>query len=214
VRVDGDAIRPFLALLLLAVGARILLRFSRPITVRPRSDADGGRDLVGPGAEGLAVSVTGGVGGVTNGLVGAWGPVVTPVLMHRGVPPRYAVGSVNTAEVAVAVVAAGSLLSGGNGAGLEMGVVMAMLCGGLVGAPLAAGVVRYIPARALGLACAGLLLLTQSRELINAGHVPVPGPVAYPAVLALVVLGWVRPRLDPRIDTSAAGNVGVETPAQ
>ena len=30
------------------------------------------------------------------GLVGAWGPVVTPVLLHKGIEPRYAVGSLST----------------------------------------------------------------------------------------------------------------------
>src|SRR6056297_332563 len=146
-RVDGAAIRPLLALLLLAIGLRILLRFSRPVAAARPADPDTDPDPVGAGAEGAGVRVAAGIGGVTNGLVGAWGPVVTPVLMHRGVPPRYAIGSVNTAEVAVAIIAAGSLLSSGNGAGLDLGIVAAMLAGGLVGAPLAAGVVRYVPAR-------------------------------------------------------------------
>ena len=99
------------------VGLRILLRFSRPLPVAP--DADGGdadamrcRRTTSAGVEVAAAA-----GGVTNGLVGAWGPVVTPFLLHRGLPPRFAIGSVNTAEVAVAVVAAGSLITslGGDG---------------------------------------------------------------------------------------------------
>lgn len=215
-RVDGDAIRPLLALLLLVVGLRILLRFSRPVVARPvdsaapadaddhagPADTDAGdtdaADVVGAGAEGPGVTAAAGIGGVTNGLVGAWGPVVTPVLMHRGVPPRYAIGSVNTAEVAVAVVAAGSLLSSGNGAGLDLGIVAAMLAGGLVGAPLAAGVVRHIPARVLGLACAALLMITQTQALLGGGHVPVPDWVAYPLVIAVVTGAALRPRLEQR----------------
>lgn len=203
-RVDGDAIRPLLALLLLVVGLRILVRFSRPVGAPRPGPGVGGdptgadADPIGDGAEGTGVIVAGGIGGITNGLVGAWGPVVTPVLMHRGVPPRYAIGSVNTAEVAVAVVAAGSLLSSGNGAGLDPGIVTAMLAGGLVGAPLAAGVVRIIPARVLGLGCAALLVLTQTRVLVGGGHVPVAGRLAYPLVAAAVVAAALRPRLDRR----------------
>ena len=199
-RVDGDAIRPLLALLLAVIGLRILVRFSRPVAARPADDDDADHDLspVGAGAEGPGVTVAAGIGGVTNGLVGAWGPVVTPVLMHRGVPPRYAIGSVNTAEVAVAVVAAGSLLSSGNGAGLDLGIVAAMLAGGLVGAPLAAGVVRYIPARALGLACAALLLITQTQALLDGGHLPVAGVLAYPAIAVVVATAALRPRLERR----------------
>jgi uncharacterized membrane protein YfcA len=220
-RVDGDAIRPLLALLLLAVGLRILLRFSRPVVARAadtaaEGDADGDTDPraepvdatdvdpVGAGAEGPGVIVAGGIGGVTNGLVGAWGPVVTPVLLHRGVPPRYAVGSVNTAEVAVAVVAAGSLLSSGNGAGLDLGIVAAMLAGGLVGAPLSAGVVRYIPARVLGLAVAALLMITQTQALLGGGHVPVTGWIAYPVIAAVVAGAALRPRLEQRRMPAAA----------
>jgi uncharacterized membrane protein YfcA len=222
-RVDGDAIRPLLALLLLVIGVRILLRFSRPVIARSADadpDLDGDTDpgaepaaatdvdLVGAGAEGRGVIVAGGVGGVTNGLVGAWGPVVTPVLMHRGVPPRYAIGSVNTAEVAVAVVAAGSLLSSGNGAGLDLGIVLAMLAGGLVGAPLAAGVVRYIPARVLGLAVAALLMITQTHALLGGGHLPAPGWVAYPVIAVVVAGAALRPRLEQRWTPAVAEPVG------
>ncbi len=74
-------------------------------------------------------------GGVTNGLVGAWGPVVTPFLLHRGHAPRFVIGSVNTAEVAVAVVASGSLLASVGGGGIDVAVVVAMLMGGVLAAP-------------------------------------------------------------------------------
>ena len=59
------------------------------------------------------VELVAATGGVTNGLIGAWGPVVTPFLMHRELAPRFAVGSVNTAEVvygAIAVAVASSAL--------------------------------------------------------------------------------------------------------
>ena len=52
------------------------------------------------GADGGTGTGEAATGGVTNGLVGAWGPVVTPFLLHRGVPPRISIGCVNTAEVA------------------------------------------------------------------------------------------------------------------
>ncbi len=200
--VDGDDIRPLLAILLLLVGLRILARFSSPLTA---SGADG---VAGPDSSSErelgnlgGVEVAAGVGGVTNGLVGAWGPVVTPFLLHRGTPPRYAVGSVNTAEVAVAVVSAGSLLSAGGGAGLSVATLAAMLGGGLLGAPLAAFTVRVIPARALGIACAGLLLITQLRELSRAGHLPVTAWTAYGLATVMIVAAAVRPRLGSRRPT-------------
>lgn len=184
--VDGDRLRPVLAGLLLAVGVRILVRFSRPLPAAPAVTIAASR-------RSRATTLTGAAGGVTNGLVGAWGPVVTPFLLHRGVPPRIAVGSVNTAEVAVAVTAAGSLLTSTGGSGVEVPLVLAMLAGGVGAAPIAALVVRAIPARLLGVAVAALLLLTQTRELLRSGAVP-QAP-AYGAVAVAVAAAALGPRL-------------------
>ena len=193
VNVDGDDLRPVLAVVLLAVGLRILMRFSRALPTQPDRAPDIG-DAGNPSFHLRGVEVAAAAGGVTNGLVGAWGPVVTPFLLHRGLPPRYAIGSVNTAEVAVAVVAAGSLVTSLGGEGLEVGVVLAMLAGGMVAAPLAAYVVRFVSPRLLGLAVAALLLATQSRELANAFDVAGARWLAYAAIPVLVAAAALRPR--------------------
>lgn len=193
VNVDGDDLRPVLAVVLLAVGLRILVRFSRALPTQPDRAPEIG-DGGAPSFHLRGVEVAAAAGGVTNGLVGAWGPVVTPFLLHRGLPPRYAIGSVNTAEVAVAVVAAGSLVTSLGGEGLEVGVVLAMLGGGIVAAPLAAYVVRFVPPRLLGLAVAALLLATQSRELANAFDVAGARWLAYAAIPVLVAAAAQRPR--------------------
>ena len=184
--VDGRTLRPWLALILVVVGLRILVRFSRPLptSVDTREERP---DLDVAGVEPVAVTA-----GITNGLVGAWGPVVTPFLLHRGVPPRFSIGSVNTAEVAVAVVASGTLLGTD---GIELGVVLAMLVGGVVGSPLAAVVVRYLPPRLLGLAVGGLLLVTQSRELATTDTLPFDRWFAYVGTAAAVAVALVAPRL-------------------
>lgn len=197
--VDGDDLRPLLAVLLMLVGLRILVRFSQPLP----SDRDPEADVIAtdrsPVFDARGVEIAATAGGVTNGLVGAWGPVVTPFLLQRGLPPRYAIGSVNTAEVAVALVSAATLLTSVGGDGLEAGVILAMLGGGVAAAPLAAYVVRFLPARLLGLAVAGLLLLTQSRELANAYDFPVSRWVAYVGVPVVVVLAGLRPRMAERL---------------
>jgi uncharacterized membrane protein YfcA len=163
--VDGDRLKPVLAVLLLVIAARILLRFSRPLRTPTDVDLVDGKHLRYDERGTTAVAAA---GGVTNGLVGAWGPVVTPFLLHRGLAPRFAIGSVNTAEVAVAVVASGSLLASVGGGGIDVAVVVAMLSGGVLAAPLAAWVIRFLPARALGVAVAGLLFVTNIRELTTA----------------------------------------------
>ena len=183
--VDGDTLRPYLALLLMAVGLRILIRFSSALPTQATDEAEQRVHDV----RGVEVAAT--AGGITNGLVGVWGPVVTPFLLHRGVPPRFAIGCVNTAEVAVAIVASGTLLGTD---GVELGVVLAMLVGGVAASPLAAFVVRFLPPRLLGLAVSGLLLLTQSRELANTGHLPFGRWFAYVGATALVLAAFLRPR--------------------
>lgn len=190
VNVDGEALRPVLAVVLALIGVRILLRFSRPLPMQP-DPVDGD-----PAADHLrGVSVAGAAGGVTNGLVGAWGPVVTPFLLHRGLAPRFAVGSVNTAEVAVAIVATGTLLGSSATAGLHLSIAIAMLVGGTIAAPLAAYVVRWFPPRLLGLAVAGLLLLTQSRELAGAAELGPGRWLVYGLIVAALGVAACAPRL-------------------
>jgi uncharacterized protein len=192
--VDGDDLRPLLATVLLLVGLRILLRFSRPLPLRPDTDAGVTEGELPPfDRRGVEIAAT--AGGITNGMVGAWGPVVTPFLLHRGLPPRFAVGSVNTAEVAVALVASVSLISSLGSEGLEVGIVIAMLLGGMLAAPIAAYVVKYVPARGLGLAVAGLLLLTQTRELATFFELGAMRWLIYGAVVAALAIATVRPRI-------------------
>ena len=182
--VDGDQLKPILAGLLLLVAIRILARFSN----LPSRPAGADEDSL-PTYDERGTIPTAAVGGVTNGLVGAWGPVVTPFLLHKGLAPRFAIGSVNTAEVAVAVVASGSLLGSIGGGGVDFGIVAAMLTGGVIASPIAAWSIRFMPARALGIAVGGLLLATNVRELLELGR---------PRAGALGRLRRHRPRHHPR----------------
>ena len=191
--VDPDGLRPLLALILFLIGLRIMVRFSLPLPASTASDPDAAE----PGAarRDRGVEIAGLTGGVTNGLVGAWGPVVTPFMLQRGVAPRIAVGSVNTAEVAVAVASVGSIIGSIGGDGFELGVVAAMLVGGVIAAPLGAYVVRFVPARTLGLAVATVLVVTQIREFDRATELPLLGAAAYVAAGLGVVVAASRPRL-------------------
>ena len=90
--------------------------------------------------------------------------------------------------MAVAVVASGSLLASVGGGGIDIGVVIAMLSGGVLAAPLAAWVVRFLPARVLGVAVGGLLFLVNVRELLSWADV---GALRWP-VYALVVAATDR----------------------
>jgi uncharacterized membrane protein YfcA len=190
-RVDGDDLRPVLAALLVVIGIRILVRFSSGLGSPQEHDRDAGAP---PSFEAAGIEVAAAVGGVTNGLVGAWGPVLTPFMLHRRIPPRYAIGSVNTAEVAVAIVASGSLLASIGGDGVDVATVVAMLSGGVVASPIAAWCIKHIPARGLGLAVAGLLLLTNLRELAGWADIGLARWAAYALVGVALLLAALRPR--------------------
>ena len=188
-KIDGATIRPYLALLLSLVGLRIFLRFLH--SPRVIADGDGAAKAASIGAlkqTPRGVSIVALMGGATNGLIGAWGPVVTPFLLHRAVQPRVAIGSVNTAEVAVASASAFSLIGSIGIAGVDLAVLLSMLVGGVVAAPLAAWMIRFVPARPMGVAVGVLLLMTNARPMIAwAGFAPGPRSAAvYASMIAIV----------------------------
>jgi uncharacterized protein len=193
---NGATLKPALAALLVLIGLRILFRFAR-MPARAATGATGAAgDSLSPTAfdrKGLHFAAA--CGGVTNGMIGAWGPVVTPFLLHRGLSPRYAIGSVNTAEVAVATASAASLIAAVGKGGIQLGVVVAMLVGGVVAAPVAAWAIRFIPARPLGIAVACLLLLTNARELISWAQLTAWSWWIYAAIVLLVGLAAATPAL-------------------
>jgi len=191
--VPASTLRPLLAVLLVVVGLRILFRFGL-MTSSPASAERKESTEANPSFEVRGVEIAAATGGMTNGLIGAWGPVVTPFLLHRGVPPRFSIGCVNTSEVAVAFVSAFTLVSSFGGAGLDYKVIAAMLLGGVVAAPIAAWVIRYVPARPMGIATAALLLLTNARELVTWGGLNGGRWAVYAAVITLIAMAVVAPR--------------------
>jgi len=93
----------------------------------------------------------GAVGGLLDALGGGgWGPVVTTTLVASGEHPRQTVGSVNaaeffvtTAESVMFVITLGSQML------QQWPVILGLLLGGVVAAPLAALVCKKLPPRVL-----------------------------------------------------------------
>jgi uncharacterized membrane protein YfcA len=115
--------------------------------------------------------------------------VVTPVLLGRkDIEPRHAVGSVNTAEIAVALTASTSLLASVGTDGVDWGILLAMLVGGMAGAPLAAWTVRHLKPRSLGVGASTLLLATAAGDLADAS----PWSwLRWPAMAVMIAIGVV-----------------------
>jgi uncharacterized membrane protein YfcA len=158
--ISGDVATPWMAGVLLALGVYILARFTLGRTPRARGRPYVRLRYLAPLGLGAGfVDATGG---------GGWGPVSTPTLLATGkLEPRKVVGSVDTSETLVAVSASiGFLLALGSQA-IRPAIVIALLAGGVVAAPIAAWLVQKITARLLGAAVGGLIIITNARTLFT-----------------------------------------------
>lgn len=195
--VDGDTVKPYTAGILLVLGLVVLLRFAFGVGADRRRAAVLGRRAAG--GVGLVAGFVDAVGG------GGWGPVATPTLLTATrMEPRKVIGSVDTSEFVVAVAASAGFLLGIGRAGIDAGIVLALLVGGLVAAPIAAWAVRRLPTEVLGVGVGGLLILTNVRTLVDIAGID--GTVLYLSVVggwAATALHVVRRR--PR--DGAAGSV-------
>jgi uncharacterized membrane protein YfcA len=158
VNLDARLAVPVVAGLLIALGAYVTWRFLGPGRLRfgPRPRA---RFLAPLGLFAGGLDAIGG---------GGWGPVGTSSLLASGrLEPRKVVGSVDTAEFVVAVGGSLGFLVGLGTQGIAWSYVAALMVGGVVAAPVAATLVRYLPARVLGVAAGGLIVLTNLQTLAD-----------------------------------------------
>lgn len=177
-----EAAAPYMAALLVVLGCYVLLRFSvRAVAAKVISGARPGARFLAP--LGLVAGFVDATGG------GGWGPVATSTLLASGrLEPRKVVGSVDTAEFVVALAASLGFLVALGSQQISWLTVGGLLVGGVVAAPLAAWLVRVMPARLLGTAAGGLIVLTNLRILFDAFGVPGSAVVAVYVVLGLA---WV-----------------------
>src|ERR687894_2431645 len=160
--VSGETARPWVAGILSVLGVYVLFRFlGKPRGPRPRAGRPLPSGLLAP--LGLGAGFLDAVGG------GGWGPVGTPTLLASGrMEPRKVVGSVDTGEFLVAVGASAGFVVALPLGDLDLAIVGALLAGGLIAAPIAAWLVRNLPARILGTAVGGMIVLTNPRRFATA----------------------------------------------
>lgn len=169
----------WMAGILLVLGGYLLVRFAGPLPDGSRRRVPRRRFLAPLGLVAGFLDATGG---------GGWGPVATPTLLAGGMTPRKAIGAVDTSEFLVASAASVGFLLNLGGTGFLLPVVAALLAGGLLAAPIAAWLVRAVPAQLLGAAVGGLVLLTNARILLDRFEVTA-GIRA--ASYGLILLVWV-----------------------
>ena len=153
--VDGAVLKPSVAGYLGIMGLYILYRAFRKMTPIDQHKAA----LVVPlGAVGGFMDAVGG---------GGWGPVVTTGLVGSGGAPREVIGTVNTVEffltAAVSAAFLTALLTGhwaeADGLMTYAWAVGGLIVGGVIAAPMAGYVTRYLPQKYLMVAVGTLITL-------------------------------------------------------
>ena len=164
---DTSAAAPLMSLILLALGVYVLVRFTVRGLRKDRLGQPLRKRFLGPlGLFAGFIDATGG---------GGWGPVGTPAILASGrLEPRKVIGSIDTSEFLVSVAASVGFFIALGSQGIDVAWVLALLAGGLIAAPVAAWLVRHVPARVLGSAVGGLIVLTNVRTLLRSDWVGAP----------------------------------------
>ncbi|WP_221583735.1 sulfite exporter TauE/SafE family protein [Microbacterium sp. G2-8] len=173
---------PVMSIILLGLGLYVLLRFTVQ-GLPTRSDKPLRRRFLVP------VGLVGGFMDATGG--GGWGPVGTPAILASGrMEPRKVIGTIDTSEFFVAVAASIGFFVGLSGERIDYTWALALLIGGVVAAPIAAWLVRLVPPRVLGSLVGGVIVLTNSRTLLNTEWIAAPAPIAW-TVYGVILAGWI-----------------------
>lgn len=157
--IDGKLIQPWVAGYLLVLGLLILWRTWKN-HIKPLAGKEGAQETEAPldsgrpKAQEIGLGLTGGFLDAIGG--GGWGPIVTSGLLIKNKSPRYTIGSVNTAEFFVKTATAAAFF-------VTIGftfhnIILGLLLGGVLAAPLGAMLVRKVkPGILMGLV--GLLVV-------------------------------------------------------
>jgi uncharacterized membrane protein YfcA len=160
VSLPAEVAKPWVALLLSALGAYVLARFLLLSGRRPQFKGRVKAVFLVP--LGLVAGTMDAIGG------GGWGPVGTTSLLSTGrIEPRKVIGSVSTAEFVVSVSASLGFLFALGREGINVGWVVALLAGGVVAAPIAAWLVQRLAATVLGVAAGSFIILTNTKTMME-----------------------------------------------
>lgn len=157
--VSTNLARPWASSLLLLLGIYVLWRY----LTKKRTELRKGR----PRTQFLApLGLIGGFVNSTGG--GGWGPVSTPALLATGrMAPNRVIGTVNAAEFVVTLAACLGFLVGLGLGAIDPRIVLPLMVGGMLAAPIAAWIAKRLPMRIMGVAVGGLIIFTNSYTLMR-----------------------------------------------
>lgn len=144
-------LRPVMACYTLLLGIRIFTNAFRPVDTKRKFKRYGWL----AGAGGFLDSFGG----------GGWGPIVTSTLITKGRTPRYVVGSVSLTEFFVTLASAFTFFTL---IGVQnWQVILALVIGGVIAAPIAARLAGKLPRKASFLLLGSVVILWSTRILIK-----------------------------------------------
>ncbi len=151
--VDGDIIRPYVAIYLFFVGIKLIARQIRgnKVHVKPLK----------------SVSIIGFFGGALDALGGGgWGPLVTSTILSRSASDvKHTIGTVNTAEFFVTFASTGIFMFL---IGISFfNILLGLIIGGVVAAPLGAYIVKYVSQKFLMYVVGSVLIIVSAFSIYN-----------------------------------------------
>lgn len=147
--IDGDVIKPFIAVYMIVLAVIIIKKALVKNIVKKKTKR---------------LDVLASFGGFMDSVGGGgWGPIVTSTLLGRGRNPRYTIGSVNAAEFAVSFASGVTFMIFGGISGWQ--VIIGLILGGVIAAPLAAFLVNKIQRKPMMIAVGILIIILSLRTL-------------------------------------------------
>ncbi len=157
--VPGRPLTAIVGCILLAMGLIVLHRFVFKHSVPSTTKRLSSRMLLPLGC----------VAGFTDALGGGgWGPVTTTTLVANKIVPNKAVGSVNFAEFFVTTSEAITFLLLIGWGNFNWFIVLGLIAGGIVCAPIAAWLCKRLPRRALGVLVGAAVVVLSIRMILGA----------------------------------------------
>lgn len=150
-QLPGDILKPFISAYLLIMGVVILVKAFRNNHQERHVTSH--------------LSILGVVGGFFDAIGGGgWGPIVTTTLVARGNNPRQTIGSVNFSEFFVTFAQSVVFVFT-----LQLSeywqIILGLLIGGAIAAPLAAFLTKKLPIKALMIAVGVLIIILSLRTI-------------------------------------------------
>ena len=180
--IPGHLVKPYVSLFLLLLGVYVMTRFlfvfkaneerkETPLSVK----------------QAVPLGLIAGFFDATGG--GGWGPIATPVLLSKkGMTARKVIGTVDTSEFAIAISATLGFFISLGWESVNWTWVFALMIGGVIAAPIAAWLVRIVPAHLMGVLVGGFIILTNSKTLLDTW---IKNDALYPFIYGFIVIVWI-----------------------